>query len=37
MTVTFDLCAMKADYLIDHMTGLFQAWQSPWAKSIVIG
>ena len=34
MTVTFDLCTMKADYLIDHIDRAFQAWQSPWAKAL---
>lgn len=34
MTVNFDLCTMKADYLIDHIDRAFQAWQSPWAKAL---
>ena len=34
LTKTYDLYNIRADYLTEHIDAAFEAWQSPWAKSL---
>ena len=34
LTKVYDLQTIQADYLIGHIDAAFEAWQSPWARSL---